>query len=121
MFCRARHCRARLLFAPARNDRHAHRNYHLCMRAGYTGSGSTNPAATLTLTGVLALIIGFALFVLLLPVALGLALAAVALIAILWGITWIRVKWARAKRPNGVLDGRRNVRVRVPGEHRQDH
>ncbi len=88
------------------------------MRAGYSGSGSTNPAATLTLTGVFALIIGFALFVLLLPIAFGLALAAVAFIAILWGITWVRLKWARAKRPNGAFDGRKNVRVRVPGDQR---
>lgn len=86
------------------------------MRTGLTGSHSTSSDALLTLWGILALIAAFGLFVLLIPIALGLAIAAVFIVAVLWLVAWIRIKWARAKRPNGAFDQRRNVRVRVPGE-----
>jgi ABC-type nickel/cobalt efflux system permease component RcnA len=91
------------------------------MRQGYAGRRSTSPDALITLWGVLALMVSFALFVLLLPVAIGLAIACVALVGIAWCVAWVRVKWSRAKRPNGVLDGRRNVRVRMPGEGPRSH
>lgn len=86
------------------------------MRTGLTGSRSTSSDALLTLWGILALIAAFGLFVLLIPIAFGLAVAAVFIVAVLWVVAWIRIKWHRAKRPNGVFDQRRNVRVRVPGE-----
>lgn len=86
------------------------------MRSGLSGSRSTSSEALLTLWGILALIAAFGLFVLLIPIALGLAIAAVVIVAVLWSVAWVRIKLARARRPNGMFDQRRNVRVRVPGE-----
>lgn len=121
MFCRARLCRARLLFVRASLVRHRKkpgrtRNYHVIMRSGLSGSRSTSSEALLTLWGILALIAAFGLFVLLIPIALGLAIASVVIVAVLWSVAWVRIKLARARRPNGMFDQRRNVRVRVPGE-----
>lgn len=91
------------------------------MRRVHAGQRATSPDALITLWGVLALMVSFALFVLLLPVAIGLAIACVVLVGIVWCVAWVRVKWARAKRPNGMLDGRRNVRVRMPGHDSHSH
>lgn len=101
---------------PGRKKHPRPRNYHVIMRTGLTGARSTSSDALLTLWGILALIAAFGLFVLLIPIALGLAVAAVSIIAVLWVVAWVRVKLARARRPNGAFDKRRNVRVRVPGE-----
>lgn len=61
---------------------------------------------------------GFALLLGTLVVLILLPLAILGVAAALLGFAAIRVRaWlARLRRPNGVLDGRRNVRVRLPDE-----
>lgn len=44
-------------------------------------------------------------------IVLGLVIVGLVLFVTL-GVVWVRAKIARAKAPNGILDGRRNVRVR---------
>lgn len=41
-----------------------------------------------------------------------LAIVAALALFVTLGVVWVRAKIARAKAPNGILDGRRNVRVR---------
>jgi hypothetical protein len=65
---------------------------------------------------ILSLIVAAGLLVVVLPVMLVVGLIGLGLLAILWAWLAVRVWLARAKAPNGALDGRRNVRVRTPGQ-----
>ncbi len=60
----------------------------------------------------LALLFFLSLLVLGLIIFIPLAIFAGTLFLIWLGVVWVRLKFARAKQPNGPLDGRRNVRVR---------
>lgn len=70
------------------------------------------------LAAILSLIVAVGLLIVVMPVMLVLGLIGLAMLAILWAWLGIRAWLARARSPNGALDGRRNVRVRVPGEGR---
>jgi hypothetical protein len=58
-----------------------------------------------------ALLFFLGLLVLGLVIFIPLAIFAGALFLIMLGVVWVRLKFARARQPNGPLDGRRNVRV----------
>lgn len=58
-----------------------------------------------------ALLFFLGLLVLGLVIFIPLAIFAGTLFVIWLGVVWIRLKFARARQPNGPLDGRRNVRV----------
>lgn len=67
------------------------------------------PALLARLLGLL-IVLGLMIvrLVLFVPLAIFGALA----LFVTLGVVWVRAKIARAKAPNGILDGRRNVRVR---------
>jgi Flp pilus assembly protein TadB len=64
------------------------------------------------LAQALALFFFLGLVVVGLIVFIPLAIFAGVVFLIALGVVWVRLKFARAKAPNGPLDGRRNVRVR---------
>lgn len=74
---------------------------------GRTTGGGLGPVLVRILAALLTLAIVIAALIVLLPV--GIFLLCVAAILILWRLAkrW----WARTSEPNGVFDGRRNVRV----------
>jgi hypothetical protein len=84
---------------------------------------------TISRGGLGARIVGFLIFLLILAaiVAVIAVLLPVALVAVVVGavllallVAWIRFRiwWVGLRAPNGTLDGRRNVRVRGPGDAR---
>jgi hypothetical protein len=84
---------------------------------------------TIVRGGLGARIIGFVIFLLVLAaiVAVVAVLLPFALVAVIIGavllallVAWIRFRiwWVKLRAPNGALDGRRNVRVRGPGDER---
>lgn len=75
------------------------------LRIGTVGLPARSPLAQ----GI-GLFIAFVFLVLLLPLLLIGAIVAVVAVGVLAGKRWL----AAARRPNGALDGRRNVRVRLP-------
>ncbi len=64
------------------------------------------------LAQALALLFFLGLVVLGLIVFIPLAIVAATVFLITAGVVWTRLKLAKARAPNGALDGRRNVRVR---------
>lgn len=58
-----------------------------------------------------ALLFFLGLLVLGLVIFIPLAIFAGALFLIMLGVVWVRLKFTKARQPNGPLDGRRNVRV----------
>ncbi len=89
------------------------RSFTFNMSVGGPGRGGVLSAwlARCLVASVGAVVIVLA-FIFLLPLAaLGVAAAVV-----VGGVLLVRNWWRRQRRPNGMLDGRRNVRVRVPSE-----
>lgn len=74
-----------------------------------------NRQATLRLPGplgqLLALVCVLIFAMLAVLIAIPLLIIGAALLLIFLGVTWLRLKFRRAKAPNGPLDGRHNVRV----------
>lgn len=79
------------------------------------GGTRSGPAGIHPLAVVLSLIVAIGLIVIVMPIMLVLGLIGLALLALAWGWISLRFWFARARMPNGSLDGRRNVRVRIPG------
>ena len=82
------------------------------------GPGGPAKPAFHPLALILSLIVAAGLLVVVLPVMLVAGLISLGLIGALWAWMAVRAWVARARAPNGALDGRRNVRVRMPDDGR---
>lgn len=80
------------------------------------GSGRPAVPPVHPLALIVSLIVAAGLLVIVLPVMLVAGLIGLAVLGALWAWFAFRVWMARAKAPNGALDGRKNVRVRTPGD-----
>lgn len=82
-------------------------------RVSFTeSSGRRGVRVPALLVHLVALLFFLGLLAVGLIVFIPLAIVAGLVFLVTLGVVWVRVRFARARQPNGALDGRRNVRVR---------